>query len=64
MLHRFENFSAARTMAIGSYCMFSHDVMAAIFVSQTIPVRVELFSYAPINVMPAGGEEAGHRVGI
>ena len=26
-------------------CVFSHDVMAAIFVSQTSPVGVELFSY-------------------
>ena len=27
------------------YCVFSHDVMAAVFVSQTSPVGVELFSY-------------------
>ena len=26
-------------------CVFSHDVMAAIFMSQTSPVGVELFSY-------------------
>ena len=26
-------------------CVFSHDVMAAMFVSQTSPVGVELFSY-------------------
>ena len=26
-------------------CVFSHDAMAAIFLSQTSPVGVELFSY-------------------
>ena len=26
-----------------TYCVFSHDLMAAIFVSQTSPVGVELF---------------------
>ena len=48
--------------------VFSHDVMAAILVSpnnetaamlvsQTSPLGVELFSYAPINVKPAGGRQ-------
>ena len=31
---------------ISSYIVFSRDVMAAMLVSQTSPVGVELFSYA------------------
>ena len=38
-----------------AYCVFSHDVMAAMFVSQTSPVGVEAFliqtlSFVPINL--------------
>ena len=32
-------------MTKATNCVFSHDVMVAMFVSQTNPVEVELFSY-------------------